>query len=106
MRQPDGAHDTAPNRPSGEGQRGREGGAFIDRALRERVDGDIAVFLAAFDAALDRDTPETRTELREATDRLLRAGARTRIELERLEARAPLPARDKIGQTAPLFRQR
>ena len=74
--------------------------------LRERVDGDIAVFLAAFDAALDRDTPETRTELREATDRLLRAGARTRIELERLEARAPLPTRDKIGQTAPLFRHR
>jgi hypothetical protein len=106
MRQPDGVRDTAPNRPSGEGQRGREGGAFIDRALRERVDGDIAVFLAAFDAALDRDTLETRTELREATDRLLRAGARTRIELERLEARAPLPARDKIGQTAPLFRHR
>lgn len=106
MHQPDRVHDTAPNRPSGEGQRGREGGAFIDRALRERVDGDIAAFLAAFDAALDRDTPETRTELREATDRLLRAGARTRIELERLEARAPLPTRDKIGQTAPLFRHR
>jgi hypothetical protein len=105
MRQPDGLRDTAPNRPF-EGQRGREGGTFIDRALRERVDGDIAVFLAAFDAALDRDTPETRTELREATDRLLRAGARTRIELERLEARAPLPARDTIGQTAPLFRHR
>jgi hypothetical protein len=106
MRQPDGVRDTAPSRPSGEGQRGREGGAFIDRALRERVDGDIAVFLAAFDAALDHDTPETRTELREATDRLLRAGARTRIELERLEARAPLPTRDKIGQTAPFFRHR
>jgi hypothetical protein len=106
MRQPDGLHDTVPNRPVGEGQRGREGGAFIDRALRERVDGDIVVFLAAFDAALDQDTPETRTELREATDRLLRAGARTRIELERLEARAPLPTREKTGQTAPFFRHR
>jgi hypothetical protein len=107
MRQPDGVRDMAPNRGPGEGQHSREGGgAFIDRALRERVDGDIAVFLAAFDAALDRDTPETRTELREATDRLLRAGARTRIELERLEARAPLPTRDKIGQTASLFRPR
>ena len=106
MRQPDGVRNTAPSRPTGEGQRGREGGAFIDRALRERVDGDIVVFLAAFDAALDHDTPETRTELREATDRLLRAGARTRIELERLEARAPLPTRDKIGQTAPFFRHR
>ena len=50
---------------------------------------------------------ESRTGLREATDRLLRAGARTRIELERLEARAPLPPRDKIGHSAqPLFRQR
>jgi hypothetical protein len=98
--------NTVPIRPPAEGQHGKPGGAFIDRALRERVDGDIAVFLAAFDAALDHDTSESRTELREATDRLLRAGARTRIELERLEARAPLPARDKIGQPAPLFRQR
>ena len=91
----------------GESPRAKNGGAFIDRVLRERVDGDIAAFLAAFDAALDRDTSETRTELREATDRLLRAGARTRIELERLEARAPLAGAQKIGQTAqPLFRQR
>jgi transposase-like protein len=72
----------------------RDGGAFIDHALRERISDDIAAFLAAFDAALDHDTAESRTGLREATDRLLRAGARTRIELERLEARQPLPARD------------
>ena len=96
----------APVRVPGEQHRGKDGGAFIDRALRERVDGDIAAFLAAFDAALDQDTPESRAGLREATDRLLRAGARTRIELERLEARAPLPARDKTGQAAPGFRQR
>ena len=96
-----------PIHPPSESPRANHGGAFIDRVLRERVDGDIAAFLTAFDAALDSDTSETRTGLREATDRLLRAGARTRIELERLEARAPLPARDKIGQTAqPLFRQR
>jgi hypothetical protein len=97
---------TAPMHPPGEPARTKDGAAFIDRALRERVDGDIAAFLAAFDAALDHDTSQTRTELREATDRLLRAGARTRIELERLEARAPLPTRDKIGQSAPLFRHR
>jgi len=71
-----------------------DSGTFIDRALRERVEADIAVFLAAFDAALAQDTPEGRAGLREATDRLLRAGARTRIELERLEARAPLPPRN------------
>jgi hypothetical protein len=78
---------------------GRGGGAFIDRALRERVDGDISAFLEAFDAALADDTIESRAGLREATDRLLRAGARTRIELERLEARVPLPARDTIGSS-------
>lgn len=82
------------------------GGAFIDRALRERIDDDIAVFLAAFDAALDHDTVESRTGLREATDRLLRAGARTRIELERLEARLPLPARDGGQRPFPAPRLR
>ena len=77
---------TAPNKA-------KEGGPFIDRALRERVDEDIAAFLAAFDAALADDSLENRLGLREATDRLLRAGARTRIELERLEARMPLSTR-------------
>ena len=91
---------------SGEVQPGKEAGAFIDQALRERVDGDIAAFLAAFDAALDHDTVESRSGLREATDRLLRAGARTRIELERLEARVPLVSREKSGQEARGFRPR
>jgi hypothetical protein len=79
--------------------------AFIDHELRARVDGDIAVFLAAFDAALGHDTQENRSALREATDRLLRAGARTRIELERLEARRPLPPRDP-GRSVDAARQR
>ncbi|MBV9967008.1 MAG: hypothetical protein JO008_15080, partial [Alphaproteobacteria bacterium] len=80
-------------------------GSFIDSELRARVDADIAAFLAAFDAALAQDTPETRGALRDATDRLLRAGARTRIELERLEARLPMPARDS-GRPAEAWRQR
>ena len=84
----------------------RDGGVFIDRALRERVDGDISAFLTAFDAALAEDTVESRADLREATDRLLRAGARTRIELERLEARMPLSARDPSGYAAPGWRPR
>ncbi len=84
----------------------RDGGTFIDRALRERVDGDISAFLAAFDAALAADTSESRADLREATDRLLRAGARTRIELERLEARVPLSARDTSGYSSPSWRPR
>jgi hypothetical protein len=100
------AGNVAAMRPAAEVQPGKEGGAFIDHALRERVDGDIAAFLAAFDAALDHDTAESRSGLREATDRLLRAGARTRIELERLEARVPLVSREKSGQEARGFRPR
>lgn len=84
----------------------RDNGGFIDHALRERINEDIAAFLAAFDAALDHDTSESRTELREATDRLLRAGARTRIELERLEARIPLTSREANPRSFPAFRPR
>jgi transposase-like protein len=88
------------------GQRKEAAGSYIDQELRARVDGDIAAFLAAFDAALAEDSQESRAALREATDRLLRAGARTRIELERLEARMPLPARDPGRQSEPVWRQR
>jgi hypothetical protein len=87
-----------------EPHRVKDADAFIDQALRERVDGDITAFLAAFDAALAQDTVESRTGLRDATDRLLRAGARTRIQLERLEARVPLPLRD--GHAVPTWRAR
>ncbi len=93
-------------RPVPEPHRARDGGAFIDQVLRARVEGDIAVFLAAFDAALADDTLESRSGLREATDRLLRAGARTRIELERLEARIPLAVRDNGGRPSPTWRPR
>jgi hypothetical protein len=90
--------DFAPARQTqGNGARRDGGGSYIDHELRTRVDGDIAAFLAAFDTALVQDTQESRSALREATDRLLRAGARTRIELERLEARLPLPRRDNGG---------
>ena len=87
-------------------QRKEGSGSYIDQELRARVDGDIAIFLAAFDAALLEDTQESRAALREATDRLLRAGARTRIELERLEARLPLPPRDASRQSDTAWRQR
>lgn len=80
--------------------------AFLDQELRTRVEGDITAFLAAFDIAMAEDTLESRSALREATDRLLRAGARTRIELERLEARVPLPQRDNGGRAQPAWRDR
>ena len=96
-----------PQASNGTGNSGhqRNGGAFIDAELRARVNDDIAAFLAAFDAALGQDSPESRTQLREATDRLLRAGARTRIELERLEARVPLPPRDNGRRGEPSWRR-
>ncbi|HEV8031585.1 MAG TPA: hypothetical protein VGP42_11255 [Stellaceae bacterium] len=99
-----------PHSPGGNGANGaalKEGGAsYIDRELRARVEGDIAAFLAAFDAALAEDTQESRSGLREATDRLLRAGARTRIELERLEARLPLQRPGTAPRAEPAWRQR
>lgn len=94
------ASNSGPIRMVIEPHREKKVAVFIDQALRERVDGDITAFLAAFDAALAHDSPENRAGLRDATDRLLRAGARTRIELERLEARVPLPSRDGSGQPA------
>ena len=99
-------YQALPRNGDGDAERRRDGGTFIDQQLRERVDGDIAAFLAAFDAALLQDSPESRSALREATDRLLRAGARTRIELERLEARIPLPPRDNGGRGEPAWRHR
>ncbi len=98
-----GASDGRPaaQAPREDAARRGDNGAFIDKDLRTRVDGDIAAFLAAFDAALAEDTHESRFGLREATDRLLRAGARTRIELERLEARVPLGPRDGGAQIDP-----
>jgi hypothetical protein len=81
-------------------------GLFIDQELRARVDTDIAAFLAAFDAALTEDSQESRSALREATNRLMRAGARTRIELERLEARAPLTAHDRSRSEPGAWRYR
>jgi transposase-like protein len=51
----------------------------IDSDLRDRVNSDIAAFVVAFDNVLDAATQENRRALLDATDRLMRAGARTRI---------------------------
>jgi hypothetical protein len=99
------AAEPAPHNGGDPGTR-RDGTPFIDRELRMRVEADIDAFLAAFDAALEEDSPEHRSALREATDRLLRAGARTRIELERLEARLPLPPREGAGRGNSAWRDR
>jgi hypothetical protein len=80
----------APQTPPDDAPPRKERGTALDQELRSRIDGDLTAFLAAFDAVLAADTQESRFGLKEATDRLLRVGARTRIELERLEARVPL----------------
>lgn len=48
-----------------------------------RVNTDIAAFLTAVDALFADDSEENRDALLEASDRLLRATARTRMELAR-----------------------
>ena len=92
-----------PQMPRDDAPARKEGSAALDHELRSRIDGDLTAFLAAFDAVLAADTQESRFGLKEATDRLLRVGARTRIELDRLEAKVPLGPR---GQAEPAWRYR
>jgi hypothetical protein len=65
--------------------RSRDGAARLAEDLRTRVISDIAPFLVAIDAAFERASPETFGTLREATNRLMRAAARTLIEIDRVE---------------------
>jgi hypothetical protein len=62
------------------------GGPFagyrIDDVLRRRVTGTMVTFLLSFDHVLKENTGETMQDLQDATDDLLRAGARVRLALE------------------------
>jgi hypothetical protein len=55
--------------------------------LRQRVSGDVASFLVALDQVVLDGSLESVSNLQEATDRLMRSAARTRLELERLLGR-------------------
>lgn len=71
---------------SGRGAKGQAGSnqrAVFDPSLREAMTLEISAFLVAFDAVVVGGTPEAFDRLRGATDRLMRAAARVRIELER-----------------------
>lgn len=72
-------HSTPPTPP-------RQDTRHIEISLHERVTGDIASFLVAFETAVIRASAENLEDLRDATDRLMRTTARTRIEVERLLA--------------------
>lgn len=66
----------------------RPGVSSIDSDLRWRVSRDIASFLTVFDSFLTTDSPDRFDQLLDATDRLMRAAARMRIEVERTRAAA------------------
>jgi hypothetical protein len=64
----------------------------FDATLRDRVTVEVSVFLVAFETVMAKPTTKDFDCLRDATDRLLRAAARVRIELERVS-----PLCDRIG---------
>jgi hypothetical protein len=53
--------------------------------IGERITGDFASFLVALDAVTEQLSERTLGLLRDSTDRLLRATARVRIEIDRIE---------------------
>jgi transposase-like protein len=67
----------------------------LDFRLRAAITVEISAFLVALDDAMGEGKTEALQRLREATDRLLRAAARIRIELER-----PLGEPRKPGSAA------
>jgi hypothetical protein len=63
---------------------GKPGQHLLGMELRNRVAGDIASFLVALDHAVLEGSLESIAELQDASDRLMRSTARTRLELDRL----------------------
>jgi hypothetical protein len=73
----------------------------LSAELRKRVSSDVASFLVALDYAVLNGSIDSIVNLQDATDRLMRSTARTRLELERLVSRRLTePARDK-GRKRP-----
>ena len=68
------------NGPSA-GGRGKQD--ILDGSLRDRVNRAIAELKQRYDAAVAQPTEANLDELRDAMDRLMRAGARVLIEIER-----------------------
>ena len=89
---------TAISRPASQGSfsAGAERHHGFDTSLREAMTVEVSAFLVALDAMISQQSSETFSSLREATDRLLRAAARVRIELESCSA----PPEEDPGKTA------
>jgi CENP-B N-terminal DNA-binding domain len=78
--------------------------ATLDAGLRAHAEAILDAFRKAFDRALAENTDEAREALRLAAGELMRAGARTTIVIERLEAashRPSFPRRERANGTAP-----
>jgi alpha-D-ribose 1-methylphosphonate 5-triphosphate synthase subunit PhnH len=56
---------------------------LLEASLQDRVRQAVACFNRCLDAAIAAPTPANLDQLRQAADRLMRAGARVLIELER-----------------------
>jgi hypothetical protein len=65
--------------------------------LRQRVNGDVASFLVALDQAVLDGSLESVAGLQEATDRLMRSAARTRLELGKLLGRRDMAEAHEHG---------
>jgi len=63
---------------------GRTTADGIDLSLRDSIMVELSAFLVAFEAVASNPGRDDLDRLRNATDRLLRAAARVRIELERV----------------------
>jgi transposase-like protein len=69
------------------------GGGSLPESFWARVSGDVAGFLAAMDAIIAEENEKTEAALLGAADRLLRASALTRIEIERIRSFRKRPLR-------------
>lgn len=78
-------------------ERAGDAAVAFDVGIRERVGSDIAAFLVALDAVVAQPSPDVLSRLLTATDQLMRAAARTRIELERMLASDVAVAHRQIG---------
>lgn len=76
---------------------------IISEDLRKRLSSDIASFLVALDQVVLVGATASLADLQDATDRLMRSTARTRLELERVlsgsEAEIEIDAREKAASS-------
>src|SRR5689334_5279444 len=79
-----GAAAAKPARVSRVGPRTASAQSKLTSSTCERIVGEIAAFLCALDAATGENSPEALNELRRASEHLMRAAARVRIEIESL----------------------